>query len=129
MAYSYGQQGYPYQNPYMAQYQQAPFTPPAPKYRGEVVKVNGKNGADAFQMEPNSSTLLMDETAPIVWLKITDGAGYATCTPYSIAPYQPEAPVDVKALEGRITRLEEALGVSQSNDGATVQAKPAGQSA
>lgn len=34
----------------------------------EVVKVNGKNGVDAFQLGPNSSALLLDTTASIVWL-------------------------------------------------------------
>jgi hypothetical protein len=56
----------------------------------QVVRVNGKNGAEAYQMAPNSSILLLDETAPIVWLKTTDGAGYPTVTPYDIAPHQNE---------------------------------------
>ena len=56
----------------------------------EVVRVNGKNGAEAFQMLPNSSILLLDETAPIVWLKTTDGAGYPTIKPYDISPHQDE---------------------------------------
>ncbi len=41
-------------------------------------------------MPPNSSILLLDETAPIVWLKMTDGAGYPTLNPYDIAPHQDE---------------------------------------
>lgn len=40
--------------------------------RQEVIRVNGRNGAEAYQMAPNSSILLLDETAPIVWLKTTD---------------------------------------------------------
>ena len=32
----------------------------------EVIKVNGRNGADMFQMGPNSSVLLLDTTAPII---------------------------------------------------------------
>ena len=32
----------------------------------EVVRVNGRNGANAYQMAPNSSILLLDETAPII---------------------------------------------------------------
>ena len=43
----------------------------APRY--EVIQVNGENGARAFAMAPNSSALLMDATAPIVWLCTTDG--------------------------------------------------------
>ena len=92
--------------PYSPMYPQPVQTPQyIPKQ--EVVKVNGENGARALQIAPNSSALLLDENAPIVWLVITDGAGYKTVTPYSITPYQPEPPVDVKSLEERIKRLEE----------------------
>ena len=60
-------------------------------FGGQVTRVNGRNGADAFRMAPNSSILLMDENDPIVWLKKTDGAGYATVTPYTVTPYQAAA--------------------------------------
>ena len=60
-------------------------------------------------MAPNSSALLLDETAPIVWFVQTDGAGYKTAKPFSIAPYQPQPPVDVHVLEARIKRLEELI--------------------
>lgn len=76
---------------------------------GQIIRVNGRNGADALKLAPNSSVLLMDENDPIVWLKVTDGAGYATVTPYSIAPYQAAAPIDVSSLEARVKKLEEKL--------------------
>ena len=53
----------------------------------QIVRVNGENGARAFQMAPNSSALLLDESNPIVWLSQSDGAGYKTVTPYRIEPY------------------------------------------
>ena len=60
-------------------------------------------------MPPNSQTLLLDETQPILWLKQTDGAGYPTVTAYDIKPHE-EAPVpDMKSLEERISRIEEAM--------------------
>lgn len=77
--------------------------------RMEIITVNGENGARAFQMPPNSRTLLLDENAPIVWLAQTDGAGYKTVTPYTITPYQPEESVDTKSLEARIKRLEDMI--------------------
>ena len=46
--------------------------------RCQVIKVNGRNGADAFRMAADSSVLLLDENDPIVWLKTTDGAGHDT---------------------------------------------------
>ena len=109
-------QFYPY-SPMYPQPQQQPFM-----QKQEVIKVNGENGARALQIAPNSSALLLDETAPIVWLVITDGAGYKTVTPYSITPYQPEPPVDVKSLEERIKRLEEMIN-GKSNP-RNVKSKP-----
>lgn len=75
----------------------------------EIIHVNGQNGAQAFQMMPNSQALLLDDTAPIVWLAQTDGAGYKTITPYSITPYQPEPEVDLKDIDRRLTKIEEAM--------------------
>ena len=83
------------------------FTMPAPHM--EVTRVSGENGADAFQMGPNSSALLLDETAPIVWFVQTDGAGYKTITTYDIQLHQELPPVDTRSLEQRIAKLEERL--------------------
>ena len=77
--------------------------------RQEIVKVNGENGARAFQLAPNCSALLLDENNPIVWLVQTDGAGYKTISPYSITPYQPAPPVDLNSIEKRLARLEEQV--------------------
>ena len=75
----------------------------------QIIKVNGRGGAEAYQMPPNSQTLLLDETEPIIWLKQTDGAGYPTLTAYDIKPHE-EAPVpDMRNLEERIRKIEEAI--------------------
>ena len=112
--YGYGQQPMMPQMQQRQDWQQRMQMRNAPHY--EVIQVNGENGAKAFTMAPNSSALLMDTTAPIVWLCQSDGAGYHTQTPFSIAPYQPEPPVDVKSLAERIERLEAKLN-EQSNAG------------
>lgn len=84
-----------------------------PDFRGmqryEIVKVNGRGGAEAFQMAPNSEALLLDTTGPIVWLKTTDGAGYPSLAPYTITPYQPQPEVTTNDLLARIEKLEERL--------------------
>lgn len=85
----------------------------------QITRVNGRNGADAFRMAPNSSILLMDENDPIVWLKQTDGAGYPTVTPYAVTPYQAAVPVDVSSLETRVKRLEEMLNAKPDDAGAS----------
>ena len=93
-------------------------------FAGQITRVNGRNGAEAFRLAPNSSILLMDENDPIVWLKQTDGAGYATVTPYTVAPYHAAAPVDVNSLENRVKRLEEILNAkSDDADAAEKQQK------
>ena len=114
-------------NPYQ-QYSHYGYAPVSPQngagsvlpQQSQIIRVNGKNGAEAFRMAPNSSILLMDENDPIVWLKTSDGAGYCTVTPYTIAPYQSAPPVDVNSLENRVKRLEDMLN-AKSDDG---DAKP-----
>lgn len=78
-------------------------------YGQQIIKVNGENGARAYQMMPNSSALLLDETAPLVWLKETDSVGYPTLSAFKIEPYVPEPQPDFKELMDRITSLEERL--------------------
>ena len=80
----------------------------------EVIKVNGKGGVDAYQMPPNSSALLLDTTASIVWLVQTDGAGYKTSTAYDITPHEAEEVTQYKTLEERIERLEETINAKSN---------------
>lgn len=94
-------------NPYNFMPQMPQFTMPAPHM--EVTRVSGENGADAFQMGPNSSALLLDETAPIVWFVQTDGAGYKTKTPYDISLHADEPKPDVKSLEDRLISIDQRL--------------------
>lgn len=82
----------------------------------EVTQVSGRNGAEMYQMGPNSSALLLDSTAPIVWLKVTDGAGYPTITAYDIALHQEPKPVDLSAIEERLLKLEEKLNEQSKSD-------------
>lgn len=105
-------------------YQQFQAQPSYSGQRQELVKVNGKPGAEAYQMMPNSSALLLDESAPIVWLAQTDGAGYKTVTPYTITPYQPEPPIDTKDLLQRIEKLEVIIN-DKSNTTGSKSEKPA----
>ena len=102
---------YPYNNQFYPQ-----IIPPTVQSKREVIKVSGRAGAEAFQLEPDSSALLLDNTAPIVWLVQTDGAGYKTLKPFDIKEHEEEKPVDVyKNLEERITKLEEVINAKQSN--------------
>ena len=91
-----------------------PMGQPAPRY--EIIHVNGSAGANSLRMAPNSQALVLDDTAPLVWLCQTDGAGYLSAKPFDIAPHQAAPAVDPTDLDRRITRLEEILNGKQSHD-------------
>ena len=85
----------------------------------KVIEVTGRAGAEAFQLGPDSSVLLLDNTAPIVWLVKTDGAGYKTLAAYDIKPHAEEKPADhFKELEERIAKLEETVNAKSNTSNA-----------
>lgn len=106
-----------FQNPYMNPYfqpQQQTFVQPS-----QVIKVNGENGAMAYSIGANSSALLLDESGLMVWLVVSDGAGYKTVTPYDITPHQVTPAPDFGTLESRIQRLEEIVNGNTADSSAT----------
>ena len=94
---------------------QQSLQPQAPQQQ-KVIEVTGRAGAEAYQLAADSSILLLDNTAPIVWLVKTDGAGYKSLKPYDVKEHEEEKPVDhYKELEDRISKLEETINAKQSN--------------
>lgn len=83
--------------------------------QNQIIKVNGRGGAEAYQMPPNSQTLLLDETQPLLWLKQTDGAGYPSLTAYDIKPHEESQIPDIRNLEQRIKKLEEGMAYESNN--------------
>lgn len=119
----------PYYNPYGAQFQnqyQNNYANTLPQQ--QVVKVNGENGARAFQMGANSSVMLLDESGTIVWLKCTDGAGFPTITPYDIIPHQVAKQPDYSTLENRVAKLEEMINEYATTNSSTIARKSNGKS-
>lgn len=115
---------YPYDNNQISQMLLQNIQQNSPMMRQEVVKVNGRPGAETYQLAPDSSVLLLDTSAPIVWLVQTDGAGYKSLLPYDIKPHEEKPPEDkFKSLEDRITKLEEVINAKQSNT-TNVKRKP-----
>ena len=90
-----------------------------PQQQTQVVRVNGENGARTYQIGPNSSALLLDESGTLVWLVTTDGAGYKTVGAYDITPHQQPTAVDYSSLETRIKRLEDMINGNTANTAAT----------
>ena len=110
---------FPQYNQFMPSYMQAqPQQMPSwgqNQQRMEIVRVNGENGARAFQLPPNSNVLLLDESAPLVWLVQTDGAGYKTVAPYTITPYQAQPAPDYGELDRRLKILEDMINGRKSD--------------
>lgn len=75
----------------------------------QVIQVNGKSSVDTIQMTPNSSILLLDNTAPIVWLCVSDGVGRVTATPYDISEHKDDPKSQPADLEGRLASVELAI--------------------
>ena len=75
----------------------------------QIIQVNGKASVDTIQMAPNSSILVMDTSAPIVWMCISDGVGKVSATPYDIKVHEDAPPVDVQNIEQRIKKLENII--------------------
>lgn len=86
-----------------------------------VIRVHGEEGAKAYSLPPNSSILLLDETKNVVWLKMTDGAGYPTTTGYEIKPIENKVNNEYESLEERIKRIEDDIYGKQSNTASTKQ--------
>ena len=75
----------------------------------QVVQANGKASISALRMSPNSSVLIMDTTAPIVWLCTSDGLGNVTPVAYDITPHK-ETPVpDMSNFEQRLSAVESSV--------------------
>lgn len=101
-----------FQNPYLN-----PYGIPQPAIQPvvqqtQVVRVNGENGAKAYNLGANSSALLLDESGLMVWLVTSDGAGYKSVSAYDITPHQSTPVPDFGTLETRIKRLEEIINDS-----------------
>lgn len=115
----------PFVSPFGYGQQYAPIQ--APQMTQQVTRVNGENGARAYQMGPNSSALLLDENGLVLWLVMTDGAGYKTVTPYDIIPHKTQAESGISDLESRVRKLEETIGgITNGNAGhsSAVTAQP-----
>lgn len=129
--------GYPSAVPYYAprsftpaQFQAAPMVRPAPM---ELIKVNGRAGADAFRLEtPNSMVALFDANEDVFFIKRTDGAGYPTVETYRFTKAEEAASAQIpdfvsrKEFDDFKISLEEALKDVQQS---VLKARPAASTA
>ena len=94
------------------------YNPYQPYNNQQIIKVNGINGANAYSLMPNSSCLLLDETAPRLFLAQTDGAGYKTISSYKLEPYVEEKEPELKDILARIQKLEDKVNAKSNTTNA-----------
>lgn len=99
--------------------------PNVPQQSIHAPRVNGAAGAEAYNMPPDSDTLVLDNTAPIIWFLQTDSAGLKIKIPYDISEHVEKKPEDVyKSLENRIKKLEDRLNGNKSYNPNANKSKP-----
>lgn len=68
-----------YQSPYSSYPQiNNSYMPQQTQQNQSLIRVNGENGAKAYQMGPNSVVPLFDANDDIMYIKMTDGAGFGS---------------------------------------------------
>lgn len=115
--YSPYQQSMPMQQ--FPQFQRPQYQPPQ---RYGIVKLNGRNGAEALAMQPNDEVIGLDMNSPILWLIQTDGAGYKTIHAYNISEAETKTAANYDELLERIEKLEGAI-FDESNTGKNNKSK------
>lgn len=100
-------------NPYQSYY--TPINRPTLPQQ-QIIQVNGKSSVDTIQLAPNSSILVMDTSAPIVWLCVSDGVGKVTSTPYDITLHKETPAPDMASIETRIANIENTIAKWEARD-------------
>ena len=75
----------------------------------QILQANGKQSIDALRMCPNSSVLIADNTAPIVWRCVSDGLGNVTAEPFDIIPHKTQEQIEKDNLAMSIQNIEKRL--------------------
>lgn len=91
----------------------------------EITEVYGLQGAQTYQMAPNSSVILLDASDPTVYIKRTDGAGSASISAYKLMPFQNEN--STSELEKRVKKLEDIINESYTFNASELKRKSAEQ--
>lgn len=91
-------------NPYMQIQQNANILPPQ-----QIIQANGKQSINSLRMSPNSSALIADTTAPIVWRCVSDGLGNVTSQAFDIVPHKSEEEVEKDNLTAALKNLDQRV--------------------
>ena len=72
----------------------------------QILQANGRESINALRLAPNSSVLIADSTAPIIWKCVSDSLGNVTATAFDITLHKDEAQVEKETIMERLDRLE-----------------------
>ena len=75
----------------------------------QILQANGKTSIDALKMAPNSSVLIADNTAPIVWKCVSDGIGNVTAEAFDIIPHKTQEQIEKDNLTITLQNIEARL--------------------
>ena len=75
----------------------------------QILQANGKTSIDAIRMSPNSSVLIADTTAPIVWKCVSDGLGNVTAEAFDITPHKTDEQIEKETLNSTLNEINDRL--------------------
>lgn len=104
---------YPQMNPYAAANPINHYSSILPPQ--QILTAKGKASIDTLKLSPNSSILIADETAPIVWKCVSDGLGNVTSEPFDISPHKTEEQIKQENLSAAVLDLNERLKRLEEN--------------
>ena len=75
----------------------------------QILQANGKASIDALRLAPNSSVLIADSTAPIIWKCVSDSLGNVTATAFDITLHKDEAQIEKEQTVEKLNEIVERL--------------------
>lgn len=84
----------------------------------QIQYVNNKQSAETYQMQPNSSVILMDSNLPRFYMKQTDASGVATIKSYDFKETEEDKPTEyvTKAEFEKFKQSMKGVRHESSND-------------
>ena len=86
----------------------------------KIPRCDGEKGALSFDLAPNSSMLILDNSGTLIWAIASDGIGNKTASPYDIFPHEVKPEPDYSDLVKRIEAIERMIA-NASTDSAVSQ--------
>ena len=81
----------------------------------QILQANGKASIDAIRMSPNSSVLIADTTAPIVWKCVSDGLGNVTSEAFDISHHKTAEEIEKENTNSLLNDISERLRRLENN--------------